>query len=568
VTPYDIMNDLLTSMGGLLWYAQGQWRMKAATYVAPTITFDEDDLRSSIAVKTRHSRRDNFNVVRGTFRGEESDWQVTDYPEVSNSAFLAADGGQESVLDLDLPFTDNSAEARRIARIALERNRQQLTVSASFGLRAFQVQVGDIIKLSLERFGWVEKEFEVNSWTFGLTEGQDIQVQMSLREISESVFDEVDDGVVYERDNTNLPNPTYVPPIGVSLSSSVLLIYESLRNAISVVVTSSNPSRVDSIEVQYRPSSQVEWIPTGRGELGEYRIVDLDAGSYDIRARAINSLGVRGEWENRGSFQVDNSDTPPDSVEGLTAEVNGATIHLEWEPVSGLELSHYKIRHSVEESSATYANATTAVDKVPRPGSSVSLPARPGTYHIKTISKTGIGSTNYTSIVVPSSDLVGFSNIDTQTEDPAFSGTKTGCSVVSNALEITDTSTAPSTATYDFSDYIDTGSVRRVRSRVEANVLRKDSGSGLFDDIPGLFDDIPGLFDSFTGAVQFADTNVKAYISTTQDDPTGTPTWTDYQLFRAGEYSGRAFRFRVILSSTSNNVTPSITGLTAIVEYD
>jgi hypothetical protein len=151
VAPIEILNDMLTSMGGLLWYAQGEWRMKPAYYVAPTLTFTEDDLRSSIAVKTRHSRRDNFNTVKGTFRGEESNWQVTDYPEVTNSAFVAADNGQESVLDLELPFTDNADEARRIARIVLERNRQQLTVSASFGLRAFQVQTGDIIKLSVER---------------------------------------------------------------------------------------------------------------------------------------------------------------------------------------------------------------------------------------------------------------------------------------------------------------------------------------------------------------------------------------------------------------------------------
>jgi hypothetical protein len=30
---------------------------------------------------------------------------------------------------------------------------------------------------------------------------------MTLREIGESVFDEVDDGIVYERDNTTLPSP-------------------------------------------------------------------------------------------------------------------------------------------------------------------------------------------------------------------------------------------------------------------------------------------------------------------------------------------------------------------------
>jgi len=568
VTPIEILNDMLTSMGGLLWYAQGEWRMKPAYYVAPTLTFTEDDLRSSIAVKTRHSRRDNFNTVKGTFRGEESNWQVTDYPEVTNSAFVAADNGQESVLDLELPFTDNADEARRIARIVLERNRQQLTVSASFGLRAFQVQTGDIIKLSIDRFGWTEKEFEVTSWTFGLTDGQDLQVQMTLREISESVFDEVDDGIVYERDNTELLSPFEVPSVGLSATATTQVLREKLTNVIDVNVTSGRPEGIDRVEVEFKRSSESEYTSVGTGELGLYRVVDLETGDYDFRARAINTFGIKGEFEFLTGVSADGLLGPPADVSGLTAEVNGATIHLEWEPVADLDLSYYRIRHSVEETGATWANATTAVDKVPRPASAVSVPTRPGTYHIKAVDKSGITSEDYTSIVVPEANIEDFTNTDTQVEDPTFGGTKTDCSVVSSALEITDPSTAPSEATYDFSTYIDTGSVRRVRSRIEANVLRKDNTTGLWDDLPGLFDDLPGLFDDFTGDADFADVNVQAFISTTDDDPAGTPTWSGYQLFRAGEYSGRAFRFRVVLKSTSDDITPSITGLQAIVEYN
>jgi hypothetical protein len=567
-TPYDILGDLLTSMGGLLWYAQGEWRMKPAYWTAPTITFTEDDLRSSVQVKTRHSRRDNFNTVRGTFRGAESDWQVTDYPEVTNSAFVAADNGQESVVDIDLPFTDNSIEARRLARIILERNRQQLTVSASFGLRAFQVQIGDVVNLSVDRFGWTDKAFEVVAWTFGLTDGQDLQVQMTLREISESVFDEVDDGVVYERDNTTLLSPFEVPNVGVSAVARTQVLREKLTNIIAVTVTSGRPEGVDLVEVQFKESSESTWRNLGTGELGTFEAIDLETGNYDFRARAVNSFGVKGEWVFLFGVQANGLLGPPADVTGLTAEVNGATIHLEWEAVPDLDLSYYRVRHAIEETGATWANATTAVDKVPRPATAVSLPTRPGTYLIRAVDKSGVASTNYTSVVVPAANLQAFANTDTQTEDPTFGGTKTGCSVVSSALEITDVSSAPSTATYDFSAYIDTGAVRRVRSRIETNVERRDLSAGLWDDLPGLFDDLPGLFDDFTGAAQFADINVQAYISITQDDPAGSPTWTDYQLFRAGDYSGRAFRFRVILTSTSADVTPSITGLKALVEYD
>lgn len=570
ITPVDVLGDILSSMGGLLWYAQGQWRMKPAYYVAPTITFDENDLRSDVAVKTRHSRRDNFNVVRGTFRGEESDWQVTDFPEVSNSAFVQADGGTESVLDLDLPFTDTSDEARRIARIVLERNRQQLTVSAAFGVRAFQVQVGDIVKLNLERFGWADKEFEVNSWTFGLTDALDLQVQMTLREISESVFDEVSDGAVYERDNTTLPSAFDVPDVGLSAVASTQVLREKLTNIIALTVSSSRPEAVDVVQVEFKPSPEPSsaYVSFGTGPLGTFRLADLNTGDYDFRARAVNTFGVRGEWQYLFDVSANSLLEPPQDVTDFSAEVNGATVHLEWEPVPDLDLSYYRIRHAVEEVSATWSNATTPINKVPRPASAVSLPARPGTYHIKAVDKSGIASLGYASVVIAADDLQQFTNTLQQVESPTFAGAKSGCSVDSGALVITDTSSAPSSATYTFSTYIDTGAARHVRSRVEANVVRADSSAGLFDNLPGPFDSLPGLFDSFTDAGDFDDTNVVAFISRTSDNPAGSPTWTPYRRFRAGEYYGRAFRFQIVLKSSSADITPAVTGLKALVEYD
>ena len=207
IQPYDLLNSILTSMGGMLWYAQGQWRMKPAYWTAPTESFNEDDFRSSISVSTRHSRKDNFNTVEGTFRGPASNYALTTFPAVDSAASIAADGGTVSKIDLEMPFTDTPEEARRIARIVLERNRQQLTVRASFGLKAFRVQVGDVINLSLERFGWVDKTFEVTEWSFGSVDEYDIQIELTLREITENVFDEVDDGATFELDNANVPSP-------------------------------------------------------------------------------------------------------------------------------------------------------------------------------------------------------------------------------------------------------------------------------------------------------------------------------------------------------------------------
>jgi hypothetical protein len=298
-------------------------------------------------------------------------------------------------------------------------------------------------------------------------------------------------------------------------------------------------------------------------------------------------------------------------------------------------LSYYIIRHALEESGSTFANSTTAVEKVSRPATSVSLPTRPGTYAIRAYDKLGNQSVNSTAFVVPAAALEVFTNNLTLTNSPTFAGTKTGCSVVTNQLRINSVVTtgasgtgtvatltfaaqaaAPfpvgsqilvagitpsayngsyvvtactttsvsyastatgaqtvaggvslSSALYQFTTHIDTGAVRRVRSRVDINVNRFDANAGLFDSIQGVFDSLGGLFDDLTGGTQFADTDVLTYISVTQQDPAGTPTWSDWQLFKAGDFFGRAFRFRVELKSTTSGVTPSISGLTARVQY-
>jgi hypothetical protein len=566
--PSDILTSLLTSMGGLLWYGQGKWRMKASAWTAPVVSFDENDLRSGISLSTRHSRRDNFNSVKGTFAGDETEWQVTDYPQVSDPAFLTADNNLPNVLDFSLPFTSSSKTAQRVARIALNRNREQLTFSAAFGMRAFQVQVGDFVNITNTRFGWTNKAFEVVEWTFGLTDGLDIHVNMTLREISEGVFTGAP-GITFEQNNTTLPNPFRPVPVGLALTSEVRIVNEHLTNVIFANVTSSEPFNIERVEVQFKKSSETTWKIAGVGDLGIYEILDTEDETYDIRARSYSVLGIKSEFVTFTNFVVAGLAFPPADVTGFAAEVNGASIHLEWEPVPDLDLSFYRIRHALEESGATWANATTVVDKAPRPGNSFTVPAKPGTYMIRAFDKTGNASGEYTSVVIPAAALESFANTLTQTEDPTFSGTKTGCSVSSNSLIITDvTGTPPFTATYEFSNYIDTGAVRRFRSRIDVANNRQDNSAGLWDDLPGLFDSLPGNFDDFTGAAQFADTNVITYISTTEDNPAGTPTWTPYQKFRAGDYFARAARFKIDLISTSQDVTPSIPQLDAIVEYN
>jgi hypothetical protein len=256
-------------------------------------------------------------------------------------------------------------------------------------------------------------------------------------------------------------------------------------------------------------------------------------------------------------------------VTGLYADLIGGAVVIDWEPIPDLDLSHYIVRHAVEEIGASWANATTAAAKIPRPASEVTLPVKPGTYMLRAVDKSGNQSLNYTSVVVPAAALETFANTETLDENGSFGGTPdSDVSVLTDALVLADTSVAPSEGDYMMDGYNDAGSVRRFRTRVDVTTERQDAGTGLWDDIPGLFDVIPGLFDDWTGTVQFSDTDVRTFVRFTNDDPAGTPTWGAWQEFKAGDFYARAAQYMVTLKSASPNVTPRVSRLTAIMEYN
>ena len=598
VTPHDHLMDLLGSMGGVLWYGQGKWRMKAAHFVDPTITFTMDDLRSNIQIGTRHSRRDNFNTVKGTFRGPDTDYQPTDYAEVTNQAFRDADNGQISTYDLDLPFTDSFDIARRIALITLERNRQQLTVQASFGMRAFQVQVGDVVRLTMPRFGWTNKEFEVMQWTFGLQDDKDLQVNLTLREISESVFDDISDGVVYERDNTTLLSPFEVPAIGISPANEYggvfKVVSEKLLREMQLNVTTSDASRINYVEVQYRPAGVGDYLPIGQGDVGRYSVLDLDEGNYDARARGVNTFGVKGGWEYVTNFLLAPLDTPPADVDSddMTFEISTGTIFINWEPIADLDLSYYQLKHTSDATISSTSEANTAwgtsnivVKRVARPATSVALPARSGTFLIKAYDKAGNPSDNAGYIVVPASSLPVLGNNITQTETNDYNtsgNTNITVDTSTNPDEITinDTSAAAPTGTYTFggdlsgsqtqsnASYIDVGTARTVTATSTVTQVRHIDYAQTWDNIPQKWDTWPDTWDDWTDEdAAFGDFSSIVEVRATSDDPSGSPTWGNWGLADGSQFVGRAFQFRVRLNATNSSVSPAITALTGKISY-
>lgn len=589
--PADVLDNMLTSMGGLLWHAQGAWRMKPAYYATPVLTLDEGDLRSGLKVQTRVPRRDNFNTVRGVWRGPESNWQETDYAPVSETAFVTADGGVERAADVNLPFATSHLAAQRIARIALRQQREQVTISGTFGLRAFAVQVGDVVQINNSRLGWVNKTFEVVRWTFGLTDDMALEVQMSLRETSADVYTDVP-GEVFEQNNTTLISPYDVPPPGITLDTALRVINEQVAGVLIISLTGGNSGFRERFEVEYKPSAEPDWIFVGSSDDRRFEVPLIADGLYDVRARSVNTLGVRGPYNTVENWFAAPFAEPPATVQNFTGNVVGNSLHLTWDAVPDLDLSHYKIRYASETSGAEYQNAVDLVLKVARPGVAVTVPARTGTYFIKAVDKLGNVSTAASSFVV-STNIVQVENlnvVETVVESPDFAGATDGVVrteddgapyITLDTSNLFDSATgdfddAPglfdgggtggavaSSGTYQFDNIVDLGEVYTSRVQVDLETLFLDYVN-TFDSVDGLFDARLGTFDGDPS--QFDLTSVVAQVSYTDDDPLGTPAWSAWQNVSVSDITARAFRFRVVLSTQSTAAAPAVTMLSATVD--
>lgn len=363
--PIDVLNDMLTSMCGVLWYSQGEWRMRAAPAKISsssfdslvTLTLDEDDLRGPLDVNTRHSRRDNFNVIKGTWRGEDSNWQDTDYPEYKVAQAVTDDGGEESVFDMPLNFTDNSAEAERIARIVYERNRQQLTVSGTFGLKAMKCQVGDFIQLDNARMGWTSKYFEVTEWSFGM-DGMDLAINMVLREISYDVFDEISSYTTLENDNTTLASPFDVQsPTGLSVAASSQVVEDGTTvNRLVFTWSVTDESDVANYIVGWRigtSGTYNEVVVTDK----KYQIEPAVTGAtYNIRVRAVNHLGVATSSSNAAtlSHTVVGDNVAPGAPSSLSATGGHKLVKISWTNPTDNDLRLVEVYRSTAEN-GTYS---------------------------------------------------------------------------------------------------------------------------------------------------------------------------------------------------------------------
>ena len=398
-TAYDNVRALLTACRGMLVFSGGKYRLvlDVAT-TASSFGFTESNITGSWVI-SQAGKRAKYNRVTAGFYNPAKKWQP-DLAMIESTALRATDNGLILEAKIDLPFTANSYRAQNIGQLTLNQSRYGLVVKFSAFQEGLRCEVGDVVPITHSTPGWSAKLFRIMQ----IEIKDNDEVYVVAREYSASVYTQAVLSPAAVIAQSNLPDPFSVPAVsGLTLASGTTeLLRLSDGSVISRIrVGWTAPTEVyaqkGQVEVQTQATTDLGWSPVDivAAELGVAWVSPVqDGASYNVRIRAINSIGVRGAW-SQGTVQVVGKTAPPSDVPWLRLDGE----RLTWGPVSDIDLAGYRVRWQ-PGGSRSWSDALelhTGLLAV-SPWDLVTIPYGAGQILIKAVDTTGNESLNVTAI--------------------------------------------------------------------------------------------------------------------------------------------------------------------------
>ena len=325
----QILQQMLASCAGRISYQGGTYNIVPGSWVSPSFSLTQNDILS-IKGNPNVGMRDICNAVKGVYVSPENDYQQADFPAYMQDSehgfvsdtYLAQDKGIRLYKDINLPCTDNSATAQRLAKIELMRNRFQSRWTVRCFMSAYQVIALDTIQITYPPFTWVSETFEVLSSRFVIdksTGAPTLAVELDIALTDSTVYDWTPTEQLtpqgYVQPN-NIGNRVCSPPEQVFAYSGTATIINGI-NVPSTLTVGSDGRVHDSIfvgwippndqnvlsgghiEMQWQLSGGTVWASAGKldpSAASAYVTNVSDGQSYNIQVRAVNCAGVPSDW--------------------------------------------------------------------------------------------------------------------------------------------------------------------------------------------------------------------------------------------------------------------------------
>lgn len=551
----------------------GEWLLYSEWYENEVVSFTAS-IDAGVLVRPGQIIEISDPMRAGSRRGGRIRSATTTAVTVDDATGLAL--GAASQVSVILP--NGSVESRAVTAIA----GSVLTVAVPFTTAPNANSV------------WIYQTTDIQTSTWrvlSVQEQEGAQYAISALAYNASKYGYIERDLRLEpRDITNLNE---IPDAPTNLQALEAL-YENNGRALSKLVLSwAAAPGVNDYRVRWRPENG-NWTSSTQTRL-DYEILNTTAGRYEVEVYSLNTGLRQSVLPASLTVQAFGKTAPPAAVTGLSLiPIDGASAILSWERSTELDVllgGKVLIRHNVELAGAVWEESQEIVAAAAGSQTQKQVPLLEGTYLVKFEDDGGRRSLAATSVIVdlptPQPRLLVVTYAEDQ-ETPPFNGNMVDMFYVSSLLEaggadgiILDTGLyideMATDGNFDILPSLDSvggvlpkgeyefGSTYALPGVFDINLRRRFVTlpylpAELIDDI--LFDlDLPSSQTGIDG-IQFIDgaggdrVNAATYVRTTQDDPSGAPTWSDWREFSNALVRGRGFQFKSV--STSVDATQNI----------
>ena len=418
-------------------FSAGKYKILVESSGSASITLTEDNILGGITVSSKN-KNSRYNRVIVNFINPDKNFMsdTAQFPPVDETGIASADqhatmktadGGLLLEGRFDFPMFTSPYQAQEMAEIILRRSRSSLDVTLKADATALELSIGDIVNITHATPGFSAKPFRVQ----GMSINADHTIGLQLSEHQDSYYTFGTQQEVATIPDTTLPNPfSILPPASVSLDDELIEYADGIViTRLIITVGASLDNFVDNYEVQIKQTKDQNgnsvtdsFREIAVGKILEYQHLNvIDAAEYQVRVRAVNTLGVKSTFVSATRTIVGGVEVPS-NVEDFAVEMHGQDhMKLTWTPPSkesDLDISFYEIRYQNTLSGANWLNSSNLVRCPRRKCDSAIVPARTGSYLIKAVDKNSNTSAEASIVSTNISSIQAYTQVTTFTETP------------------------------------------------------------------------------------------------------------------------------------------------------
>lgn len=352
---FSNVQKILLNCRGFMPYIAGQYGLLVDQSSASVMTLTINEIIGGIEIQGV-SKENKFNQVIAKFPDKNLQYKTNQvvWPETGSTThndLIAEDGGELLVDEVNLDFTTDIYAARDLARIFCLRSRKAVRAVVRATSEAMDLRPGDVVSITHPTPAWTDKPFQVEEISLGFNG----EVELALLEYDTSIYayETAPEQNIYYK--PTLPDPfTVATPTNLTVTENTTLGEDGSTTAVITLSWDEvEDSLIERYEIQWKLDTDTEYSSATAFNTEQKIILPKAGETYDVRVRAVNSIGKFSAWVATTISTVGDT-VAPGVPTAITVTGGFQTIEIAWAMPTDADLHHIEIKRSND---ATEGNA-------------------------------------------------------------------------------------------------------------------------------------------------------------------------------------------------------------------